>query len=121
MIKILEGFPEGVVAFAAQGRVTKKDYDDDLIPKVKKALEHHDKIRCYYDLGLAFEGMDAGAMWEDLSVGLKYLSRWERVAVVTDEHWIRMAMNLFHFLVPGDIRVFGTSQAREAKEWISAE
>jgi len=38
MIDILEGFPHSVLAFAATGGVTKKDYDDLLIPKLEEAL-----------------------------------------------------------------------------------
>ena len=37
MIDILEGFPHSVLAFAATGGVTKKDYDDLLIPKLEEA------------------------------------------------------------------------------------
>ena len=51
----------------------------------------------------------------------EHLSRWERVVVVTDVDWIRLAVNVFRFLVPGEIRVFGTSQASEARSWIAAE
>ena len=121
MIEVLEGFPNNVVAVAAKGRVTKTDYDDVLIPKVKETLRRREKIRCYYELGPEFSGLDAGAVWEDFRLGIEHLSRWERVVVVTDVDWIRLAVNVFRFLVPGEIRVFGTSQASEARSWIAAE
>ena len=44
MIEVLEGFPGNVIAFSAKGRVTKSDYDDVLIPKVKAALARQRKI-----------------------------------------------------------------------------
>ena len=121
MIKILAGFPENVVAAAASGRVTKKDYDDVLIPKIKAAFSRRQKVRCYYELGAAFSGMDLGAAWVDFKIGIGHLTQWEKVAVVTDVEWIRLAVNAFRFLMPGDVRVFGTSQATDARSWISAE
>ena len=51
MIEILEGFPDTVVAFAGRGRLTKKDYDEILLPKVKHALARGGKVRLYYVLG----------------------------------------------------------------------
>jgi hypothetical protein len=121
MIEILEGFPDSVVAFSAKGRVTKRDYDEVLIPEVKEALGRRRKIRCYYELGPEFSGFDAGAMWEDFRLGIESFLRWERVAVVTDVDWIRAAVNVFRFLVPGEIRTFGMHESAEARSWVAAD
>jgi hypothetical protein len=120
MIEKLAGLPENVVGFVAKGRVTKKDYDDILIPAVEETLRHHAKIRCYYELGADFAGMDAGAFWEDFRVGVGHLTRWEKVAVVTDVPWIRHAVNIFRFLMPSEIKLFDVSQTAEARSWIAA-
>jgi hypothetical protein len=119
MIEVLEGLPDNVVAFVAKGRETRRDYDQVLIPKVVEALGRHEKIRCYYELGSEFSGMDSGAIWEDVRVGFAHLSHWERVAVVTDVDWIRFAISMFRFLVPGEVRVFGADEASAARHWIS--
>ena len=111
MLEILSNFPDNVVAAAARGVVTRRDYQDVLVPRVELTLERHHKIRCYYELGSQFSGMEAGAMWEDFKIGVEHLSRWERVAVVTDIEWIRHAANVFSFLMPGEVRVFATSDA----------
>ncbi len=121
MIEILKGFPNSVVAVAATGRVTKADYDAVLIPKVKEALSRHAKIRCYYEIGSQFSGMDPGAVWEDFRLGIDNLLRWERVAVVTDVDWIRVAVNVFRFLVPGEIRVFRMLEVTEARLWVVSD
>jgi hypothetical protein len=121
MIEILEGFPDGVVAAVAKGRVTRRDYDETLIPAVEAAFRRREKVRCYYELGRDFSGMDAGAVWEDFRVGIGHFSGWERIAAVTDVDWIRRGVNVFRFLVPGEIRIFPTSEAAEARRWIVAE
>lgn len=120
MIEILQGFPDGVVAAQATGRVTRRDYDEVLIPAVEAAFAGRPKLRCYYQLGPGFAGMDAGAMWEDARVGLGHRAGWERVALVTDVEWIRHAAAAFRFLVPGEIRVFAIAEAAAARRWIAA-
>lgn len=121
MIDVLTGFPDGVIAFAARGKVTRSDYADVLVPKVEEAFARHKKIRCYYELGPLFSGMDPGAAWEDFKVGLEHVSGWEKVAIVTDVDWILRAVNILRFMVPGEIRVFGSNQASEARTWITTD
>lgn len=120
MIETLSGFPDNVVACAATGRVTGQDYERVLIPAVERALATHDKIRCYYELGAEFAGMDAGAAWHDFTVSVEHLARWERIAVVTDVAWIAHAVNAFGFLMPGAVRVFPTAAREEARRWVAA-
>lgn len=120
MIKVLPGFDEKVVAFAAEGQVTRQDYEQVLIPRVNALLKQQQKIRIYYELGAAFTGVDAGAAWEDFKIGVEHLSRWERMAVVTDVRWIRVALEAFRFVMPGRLRVFDVAHASEAREWVQA-
>lgn len=120
MIEKAPGFPDNVVGFVAKGRVTKRDYEEVLTPIVEQALQRQAKIRFYYELGTEFAGMEAGAFWEDFKVGVGHLTRWEKIAVVTDVDWIRHAMNAFRFLMPGSIKVFSTNRAAEARAWIVA-
>ncbi|HJS89308.1 MAG TPA: STAS/SEC14 domain-containing protein [Steroidobacteraceae bacterium] len=120
MIKILDGFPEATVAVACEGHITRQDYEKVLVPRMNEALAGHEKVRIYYEIGPSFSGFEAGAIWEDTKVGLGHLSRYERMALVTDVAWIRLAVGAFRFLMPGRLRLFGTSQANEARAWIKA-
>ncbi len=120
MIEIIEGLPDNVVGLGAKGEVTRKDYLEVVIPAIDKALKRNAKLRLYYDLGSQFTGIDLGAEWEDLKLGIEHLSRWQRAAVVTDVAWIRHLIGAFRFLMPGEMRVFTTVQASEARKWIAA-
>jgi len=121
MIEVVEGFPDNVVAVAAKGQVSRRDYSKVLVPAVESAFRRHRKVRCYYELGREFSGMDSGALWEDLKIGVEHIAQWERVAVVTDVEWVRLAVNVFRFLVPCDVRVFGTTEAADARGWIARD
>jgi hypothetical protein len=52
-------------------------------------------------------------------MGFGHLSRWERIAVVTDVDWVRMAVGALGFLKPAEMRVFPTAGAAEARVWIA--
>lgn len=119
MIELLKGFPSNVVAIACHGEVTKQDYDTVLIPAVEKALQNHDKVRLLYEVGPDFTSYDAGAAWDDFKVGMEHYSRWDRVAVITDIEWIKLAMRLFSMFLPGAMRVYPTADAAQARLWIT--
>ena len=116
MIEIIKGLPNNVVGIAVEGRVTKKDCYDVLIPAMEKSLKRHDKIRLYYELNSRFPG----AAWDDLNVGIEHVPPCERVAIVTDVAWIRYTVKALRFLIPGEIRVFATVEAPEGRAWITA-
>lgn len=121
MLEFIKGFPEDVVAISAKGRVTARDYDEVLIPRVEAALKRHGKVDLYYELGEEFTGIDAEAAWKDFKIGVEHLVRWGHMALVTDVEWIRLAVNAFRFLMPGKIRVFPTAEAEQARAWIRGE
>jgi SpoIIAA-like len=121
MIEQLTDFPDNVLAFVCKGQVTKGDYDTVLVPAVMNALKTHDKLRLYYETAAGFSGIDPGAMWADFKVGMEHLTRWERIALVTDVDWIKYTMQFFSFMMPGATKVFPLSQAAEAREWIVAD
>jgi SpoIIAA-like len=118
VITLLAGFPDQIIAVSCSGHVTKSDYERVLIPAVEAALQRHDKVRLLYRAGPEFDGIDPGAVFEDMKVGFAHLSRWERVAIVTNVEWIRLAIRAFAFLMPGTVRFFTNSQEAEARDWI---
>lgn len=120
MIEILPDFSDNIVALACKRHVTKRDYETVLIPRVEEALKQHKKVRLYYQIGSDFTGIAPGAVWEDFKVGMEHLSRWERIAIVTDVDWIRHTMKVFGFLIPGELKVFPSSETSQARDWIAA-
>ncbi|HXI85912.1 MAG TPA: STAS/SEC14 domain-containing protein [Parvularculaceae bacterium] len=120
MIKLAQGFPENIVAVKCSGHVTRSDYEKVLIPAVDQALKAHEKVRLYYHVGADFEGIDPGAILEDMKVGFSHLSRWEKMAVVTDVAWIRHAIKAFAFLMPGELKFYSLAEDENARSWIAS-
>jgi SpoIIAA-like len=121
VIDLIPGLPENVVGFVGKGEVTSDDYTGTLIPAIEAALADHDKIRLLYVLGKDFTGFSGGAMFEDGKVGMTHLGRWEKMAVVADEKWIRTAVEAVGYLIPGKIKTFTVAQEADASEWVTAD
>ena len=80
----------------------------------------HDKIALLYVLGEEFTGYSGGAMWEDTKIGTENLSKWEKIAVVSDTKWVSESVGLFGHLMPGKIKVFSNAEEAEARAWVGA-
>ena len=118
MIDILSGFPENILAFRAHGVVDKDDYENIMIPAFQAGFSRDEKLRVYYEVASDFDHYTAGAMWEDMGLGLSYFDRWESVVVVSDIDWMVRATELFRFLCPCPVKVFSLAEADKAKAWI---
>ena len=119
MVEKIPDLADNVLGFTAKGTVTANDYESVIIPEVEGLFSRHRKVRFLYHLGEDFSGFEAAAMWDDTKLGLKHLTGWERVAVVSDIEWIRAAIRVFGLAIPGHVRVFHNREFAEAVRWIS--
>ena len=118
MIELLPEPAGKVVSLRASGEVSAEDYEQVVIPAVETALAQHGKVRVLYQLSSEFTGFTAGAMWDDMKLGLGHFHQWDKVAVVTDVEWVANAMRLFAFAMPCPVKVFGNAQFDAAAQWI---
>lgn len=118
MIKELGGMPEGVVGFEASGMVHADDYRDVVLPALERAGEKGD-IRFLLVIP-EFKGMTGAAVGQDLKIGFQHLTKWKKVALVTDIGWMAHLTSLFGWMTPGQTRVFEMSEREAALTWVSA-
>jgi hypothetical protein len=116
MIELINDLPRNVVGISVRGRVTREECHNILAPAIVRSLRWRDRIRLYYELGSRFPGSG----WDDLDLGFENAARCERIAIVTDIAWVRLTVRAIRFLIPGEIRVFDTSEAERARAWITA-
>ena len=119
MLKSIEGMPGDVVAVEAHGKVTGDDYDKMLIPLIEQKLLRYEKIRVLYVTGPDFSGFTAEAMWDDAKVGIRHITAFHKIAVVSNVSWVVNAVRVFSFLIPCPVRVFRNDALQEAKAWVT--
>lgn len=119
MIEVITDLPDRVLGLKASGEVTADDYRNVLVPALEEKLTKHKKARLLYVLDDGFGGYTGGAAWEDAKVGMKHLTAFERVAVVTDIDWVENMVKAFGFAMPGEVRVFDDDDLDDARQWIS--
>jgi hypothetical protein len=119
MIEQISGLPAGALGFRASGQVTAADYERVLVPDIEAAFTLNRKLRLLYHVGPDFTGFDPGAMWEDAMLGFRHFSGWDRVALVTDVQWLRVASLAMGFAIPAHFKLFHNIELDQATAWIS--
>ena len=118
MIEIMQGLPENVIGIIYSETVTGKDYDDVLIPIFKEKLKKFGKIRLLYQVNTGISHFAWSSYVEDSKVTW-HLFAFEKVAIVSDIHWIDESVKLFAFMMPMPVKAFTNDRLDEAKAWIS--
>jgi hypothetical protein len=121
MIQIIDGAPEGVLAFAAVGEVDSDDYAEVLRPAIEEALEGGNRLRFVFEIGSEFDRFTAGAAWDDMALEFAHFKDWQRCALVTDVDWVRHSAKAFGWLMGGRLRVFDIDELKAALEWAASD
>jgi len=117
MIKLLGGMPAGVLGLQAIDDVEEEDYRDVVVPAVNAAIAEHGKVRLVYVLGPEFDEYEEEAAWEDLKLGVRHPTSFERIAIVTNARWAAPTIRIFSVLWPGQARAFPLADLEAAKRW----
>jgi len=118
MLEIIPNLPDNVWGVNAYGKVSGEDYDRVLIPAIQAKLKRQKRIRVLHQLGPNFSGFTAEAMWDDAKVGIRHITAFEKIAVVSDVDWIVAAVKVFAFVIPCPVRIFKNEELPEAKAWV---
>jgi hypothetical protein len=116
MIEPLTGLPDGVIGFEAKGEIHADDYRTVLLPAVDALIAKGEKVRIVLVFP-EFGGLSHGAVWEDLKLGTEHLTKWERIALVTDVDWMIHLTKLFGWMTPGEMKQFPMSERDAAIAW----
>ncbi|MBC7687772.1 MAG: STAS/SEC14 domain-containing protein [Aquabacterium sp.] len=119
MLTILTDLPPHVLGVRATGAVTKQDLDNVLKPALDALFKRTGKINYLLLLETPVGNFTIGAWLDDLILGLKHFTHWNRIAVVTNEKLVEKISDAFSFIVPGESKGFTLSELPAAKKWVS--
>ena len=92
MITELTDLPSPLIGFEASGKLHAEDYRDVLLPAIEKAASSGD-VRIVLVMP-EFDGISAGAVWQDLKMGIEKFHAWKRIALVTDVEWMARGVDV---------------------------
>ena len=120
MIGLISSLPNNVLGISAEGEITGTDYETILIPVLEEKLKANKKINLLYHLGNNFTGFNMNAMLDDAKMGLKHLSAFDRIALVSDHHMINIFAKFFGYMLSCELRIFKNSELEDAKKWVAS-
>lgn len=119
MLKQITDMPPGTLGFEAVGTVDDDDFEDVVEPVLRSEIARGSRIRLLYLLGPALRKYEDDAVLEDMKFAARHPTAYERVAVVSDEEWLRPALRVLSVLVPGHFRGFPSNELHAAKSWVA--
>jgi hypothetical protein len=78
-------------------------------------------VRLLYVLGPAARDVEGDTIKAGSEFRARHASSFDRLAVVSDEDWIRPALRALSFLMPGKSKGFRVNEIDDAKTWLTAE
>ncbi len=120
MIEVMPESQGNVLGVKLSGKITAREYEDVIIPRVEAILKEHGKLRLMYVVDESFQGADAGAMWDDTKLGLKHRHDFEKLALVGGAKWMEWLTKMCAKFISGETRAFPLEQLQEAWDWLKS-
>lgn len=117
MIITIPETPDNIVALKATGDITKEDFENCVIPQVKAKVNQFDELNCLLLLDTDLDNFTLDAWLQDALMGLKNLTKWNRVAIVTDHLALRNYITIFSVFIPGEYSTYPVEDLANAVYW----
>jgi hypothetical protein len=119
MLRRMSEMPPGTIGFEAIGEVEDDDWEEAVEPVLRSEMATGAKLRLLYLFGPEARKIEGDAMTADTGFRARHATSFERVAVVSDEDWMRPALRVLSFLLPGKARAFPVHELAAAKSWLA--
>lgn len=119
MLTSITDLPAHVFGVTATGEVTADDLKNVLLPGLQALSEKQGEIYYLLVLKTDVENFTVGAWLQDMIAGIKNFTKWQKIAVVTDQKAVEKFTDAFSFITPGDAKGYKLTQLEEAKAWLA--
>ena len=90
------------------------------MPRMDDLVKRQGEINYLLVLETDVQNFSIGSWCEDMKLWLKNFSKWNKIAIVTDQKSVEWFSDIFRFFIPGNSRGFTLNELEEAIRWISA-
>lgn len=119
MIEILPDMPNNMVGFRTTGEVTQENFLNIVDPVVREVVARTGELNYLMIIEGPLKDWTIGAWLQDALLGIMEISKWNRVAIVSDSNALTMFTDIFSFFVPGTFKGFYNEQLPQAITWVS--
>ena len=119
MLRRMSDMPVGTIGFEAVGEVDDDDWERSVEPVLRREIAAGQSVRLLYLLGPEARDLEGDAVRADTGFRARHATSFERVAVVSDEDWMRPALRALSVLLPGKARGFPVRDLAAAKAWLA--
>ncbi len=120
MLQLMTDAPPHTVGVRAVGKVDKEEYESILLPALEKAIKQYGELNFIMVLETDVGNFSAGAWLDDIKAGLKYFTKWNKIAIVIDQKPVQKITDFISALIPGEAKGFPVSDIELAKAWVAA-
>jgi hypothetical protein len=123
-VEVMNESSGNVLGVCVKGRMSAADYDDTWAPRLDEMLKQNNNVRLLLLLE-EFEGIEPGAIWEDLKYGFTHMGsivkgKFAKTAIVGGSPVYRKAGTAVGHIIPGEVKSFEASELNAAWEWVRA-
>ena len=105
----------------ALGKLTHKDYAENLIPKLEQAIDLAKSDKHKLNMLVEVEdlsGWELQAALDDFATGIKHYSDFDKMAIVGDKAWMGALVKFFSVFMRADIKFFELEDKDSARHWV---
>ncbi|MET4142027.1 STAS/SEC14 domain-containing protein [Pedobacter sp. UYP1] len=121
MLTIIPNLPDHVFGVRASDQVTQDDLKQVLLPGLEALSARYKEIYYLLVLETNVQNFTAGAWIQDLIAGVKHLTQWKKMAIVTDQKAVEKFTDIFSYVSPGEAKGYELSELPQAIDWLSVK
>jgi hypothetical protein len=120
MLEVIHDVPAGALGIRATGKVTANDYLNVVFPAFEFYAKRTNSFKYLMLLETDVSNFAIDAWLNDMVLGFQYFTKWNKVAIVSNQPGVITFTNTVGKLAPGEYKGFTLSQLVQAKEWLAA-
>lgn len=118
MIVQIKDVPNNMVAFRADGEVTKEDFEV-VKQEVAGLVEATGKLNYLLFLDNSPKDFTIGAWLQDALLGISNITKWNRAAIISDFDAVITFTDAFSKVMPGEFKGYHKADYDKAVNWVS--
>lgn len=119
MVTLIKNLPDRILGLRFSGQIEKNDYENVVIPAFEEQEAKFGKIDCLIVYDSSIKNFTAGALVDDFKTGIKYLKKWNKVAIVSSKQFLEKLAESIFKLIPGECKGFSMEEMEQAKAWVT--